>query len=107
MDAPYVVITVAYPSVEEAQVMADYLVQKRLAACGQVSPIVSTYRWEGRVVTNAEHLLTLKTTAALMPSVAQAVREEHSFEVCEIVATPMAWVDDAYADWLDHSTRPG
>ncbi|HEX6722143.1 MAG TPA: divalent cation tolerance protein CutA, partial [Burkholderiaceae bacterium] len=46
----------------EAQAMARTLVQRKLAACAQISDIHSVYRWQGDVQSADECRLVLKTT---------------------------------------------
>jgi len=66
---------------EEAEKIAQALVERRLAACvNLVGPIQSVYRWQGKVETATEHLLVIKTTAGLFDAVAKAIRELHSYE---------------------------
>ena len=50
----------------QADKLARMLVEGRLAACVQMMPIDSVYRWEGRLETGAEILLLIKTRAALV-----------------------------------------
>ncbi|HEX6906513.1 MAG TPA: divalent-cation tolerance protein CutA, partial [Terriglobales bacterium] len=71
---------------EEAEKIAQALVERRLAACvNLVGPIQSVYRWQGKVESAVEHLLLIKTTAALLESVANAIRELHSYELPECI----------------------
>jgi periplasmic divalent cation tolerance protein len=65
-------------SEEEAQKIARHLVEKQLAACVNIVPqIESIYRWQGKVESNQEWLLLIKTTAEKFPAVRDAVRELH------------------------------
>ena len=54
----------------------------------------STYRWEGKVTTDAELLLIIKTRQALLPQLTAAVRELHPYEECEV--RPAAGAGDAF-----------
>jgi periplasmic divalent cation tolerance protein len=81
-------------------------VERRLAACAQVSgPLSSTYWWEGVVMSTSEYLCTLKTRSGRLPALIEAVREAHSYEVPEIVALPMTAGDPAYLAWIEEETR--
>ena len=62
-----VLTTVATP--EDAQRLADGLLEQRLAACVQTLAIQSAYRWKGAVQREPEQLLLIKTRAALYPAV--------------------------------------
>jgi len=91
---------------KDARRIADLLVQKRLAACVQVlGPIVSTYRWKGRVETAKEWLCLVKTRKSLYRRLEAAIRGIHPYEVPEILALPVVAGSRTYLDWLDRETR--
>lgn len=86
---------------DKALAIASALVEKRLAACGQVSgPIESTYWWQGMLQWSTEWRVTLKTTRAVFPRVEAAIRAIHPYQVPEIVATPIVAGSADYLDWV-------
>ncbi len=88
-------------SAEEAQKIAQALVERRLAACVNiVGPIQSVYRWKGAVESAPEHLLIIKTTAAAFPRVRDAIRELHSYELPECVMLSIEAGSEAYMKWI-------
>ncbi len=92
---------------EEAERLAALLVEARLAACAQVvGPIHSTYRWQGAVETAEEWMLVAKTAAERLDALVERVRAEHSYDVPEIVATPITGGNPAYLDWVRAETAP-
>jgi len=92
---------------EEAERIAEALVQERLAACVTIVPEVeSVYRWEGRVVRDREVLLLVKTARAKWPRLMAAVKERHSYHVPEIIALPIVEGFEAYLQWLEQSLEP-
>jgi periplasmic divalent cation tolerance protein len=100
-------VSVTAPGPEEASSLGLMAVEGRLAACAQVSgPITSTYRWEGAVTQASEWLCTMKTTADRLDALMEATRAAHSYEVPEIVATPITAGDPAYLAWIEEATRP-
>ena len=50
---------------EEALTLATVLVERRLAACAQIEPIESVYRWDGAVRHEGEFRIVFKTVEAL------------------------------------------
>jgi periplasmic divalent cation tolerance protein len=102
-DNALVTVSVAFGNEKEASAVASALVEGRLAACAQVWPIRSTYRWERRVEGANEFLLSAKTVASALPALEALVLSRHSYEVPEIVAQPVHWVTRSYADWVRES----
>jgi periplasmic divalent cation tolerance protein len=91
-------------SQEEAQKIAQALVERRLAACVNiVGPIHSVYRWKGAVESAPEHLLIIKTTAAAFPQVRAALRELHSYELPECVMLNIEAGSEDYLKWIGES----
>ena len=90
---------------DEASRIAEALVAERLAACVQLSPIESWYRWEGRIEHAPEMRLHIKTTADRADQVRDRIRALHSYEVPEIVVLPIGGGSADYLDWLAQAVR--
>ncbi len=102
-----VVVLCTVGSGEDAERIARGLLDRRLAACVNVVPgVTSFYRWKGEVAQDAEHLLVMKTTAARFEALREALVELHPYDVPEIVELPIERGHAAYLDWIDASVRP-
>ncbi len=98
-------VSTAAGSREDAEQIAAALVERRLAGCVQVvGPVRSVYRWQGRVEQADEWLCLAKTTSDRFAAVEAAIRELHSYECPEIVATPIVAGSAAYLAWLAEQT---
>ena len=84
----------------DAQALARAMVEQRLAACAQISPIESIYRWQGAVQQEPEWRLLLKTTTARYPALQAALRERHPYELPAIVALPSSHALAEFAEWV-------
>lgn len=105
MNPDCVQVTVTAASQEEAERLAEDAVARRLAACAQVQgPIVSTYRWEGRIEHAAEWYCHLKTTRARAAAITARVRELHSYRNPEIIALPIVEGSAEYLRWIASET---
>ncbi len=94
-------ITTTAGSREEADRIATTLVDRRLAACVQiVGPVRSIYRWHGKIEHGDEWLCHIKTTAERYAAAEAAIRELHSYDCPEIIATPIVAGSEAYLAWL-------
>jgi periplasmic divalent cation tolerance protein len=94
------VLTTA-PSEEEAERIATALVEARLAACVQVvGPVISHYRWQGALEREREWQCLAKTTLSRFAEVEEKIRELHSYEEPEIIATEIVAGSSGYLSWL-------
>ena len=91
---------------DEAARIAETLVAERLAACVQLSPIESWYRWEGKVEHARETRLHIKTTADLADAVRQRLGALHSYDVPELVVIALENGSPDYLAWIEESVGP-
>ena len=91
---------------DEAESIAESLVEQGLAACVNLVPgLTSIYRWQGSIERSDEILLIIKTTMQRLAALEAALRTLHSYEVPELlILTPEQGGDD-YLAWLTASTR--
>jgi periplasmic divalent cation tolerance protein len=98
----YIQVTTTTETKEQAEKIAQYLVETRLAACVQISgPITSIYRWKGKVENTQEWLCLIKTRKELFNKVETAIKKLHPYETPEIVAVPIVKGTKEYLRWLD------
>jgi periplasmic divalent cation tolerance protein len=106
LSGEYIQVLATAGSEEEAERLSAALVERRLAACVQVlGPISSRYRWRGKVEQEREWQCLAKTEAARYPEVEAAIRELHTYEEPEIIATPILEGSAGYLDWISESLR--
>jgi periplasmic divalent cation tolerance protein len=88
-------------SPDSADRIAQTLVGRRLAACVNLIPnLTSVYRWQGTVETASEILLLIKTSVEQLPALEAALREIHTYEVPEFVVLPVESGSKLYLEWL-------
>jgi periplasmic divalent cation tolerance protein len=93
------------PDAGTATRIARALVEERLAACVNRLPgIQSVYRWQGKVVEDAEVLLVIKTTSERFEALRGRLVELHPYEVPELVAIEVSGGHGAYLDWIAAET---
>jgi periplasmic divalent cation tolerance protein len=86
---------------EDAQRIADALVEARLAGCVQiVGPIASTYWWEGHIERAEEWLCMVKTREDRFGGIEEIIGALHPYDVPEILATPVVAGSVPYLTWL-------
>lgn len=106
MNDNLIVVSTTVENKADAERIAAILIERRLIACAQISsPLTSIYRWQGKIVTAEEYLLTMKTRKSLYETVAEVLRQEHPYQVPEVIGQEVARVDERYSDWIAEETR--
>jgi periplasmic divalent cation tolerance protein len=90
----------------DADRIAGALVEERFAACVNLMPVRSVYRWQGAIQRDDELLAIIKTTAERAPALTARLRELHPYDVPEILVVPVADGLPAYLDWVAGETTP-
>jgi periplasmic divalent cation tolerance protein len=97
-------VMTSLPDMEAAKALARRLIDVNLAACVQLQPSVqSIYRWEGRVCEEQEVVLLVKTTAAQWPAISAFIKQNHPYDVPEIIALPIERGLPDYLQWITSS----
>lgn len=104
----FIMILITAPSQEVGMQIANVLIEGKLAACvNTLAPIKSLFRWEGKVSTDEEVLLLVKSRASLFEDrLVPAVLEVHPYDVPEIIALPILMGSQDYLDWIIDETSP-
>src|SRR5687768_5735245 len=99
------IVLATTPDLAEANRLANFIVEEKLAACVQILPkMTSVYYWEGKVQTEPEHLLLIKTMDDKFEELSKFIRANHSYDVPEIVAIKAEKVSDDYLEWIHDVT---
>ena len=101
MDDYVVVLCTAPPGGSEK--IARALVEEKLAACVNVSPVRSYFSWQSKLSVEGEELMIIKTEGRLFDQVKSRVKELHSYELPEIIVIPISQGDEGYLRWISDS----
>ena len=103
---PLLILTTV-SSKEEGERIASKLVNNKLAACVNILPqMTSIYRWENKIHNEKEFLLTIKTAKYHEQEVYDYIKDNHSYDVPEIITLEIKNIDKKYSEWLNSSIRP-
>ena len=100
----HIAVVTTVGSETDAQSMARALVERKLAACAQISEIESFYRWNGVVQNDREFRVLFKTTNESYEAVEAAILELHKYELPAIHAFPLEHVYAPYAKWIERNS---
>ena len=98
-------ITTTTSTQKEAKKIANHLTEQKLAACVQVDgPITSIYHWKNKTQEDTEWRLQIKTLATYFEKIETTIKEIHSYETPEIIATELNFISQDYLNWLISET---
>lgn len=98
------IVQCAAGSEAEAEAIAHALLEARLAACVQLTPIRSRYLWKREIARDDEVMLAIKTRVELFETVRAKIRVLHGYETPEILSVVVDAADPDYLAWLVEST---
>ncbi|ASF45350.1 divalent-cation tolerance protein CutA [Methylovulum psychrotolerans] len=89
------------PDKATAKKLAHLLVSKKLAACVNIIPgITSVYSWEEQIESVTEQLLLIKTSIGHYAAIETLLFKYHPYELPEIIAVPIERGLPEYLDWI-------
>jgi periplasmic divalent cation tolerance protein len=92
----------------DAERLAGETIALGLAACVQIDgPVVSHYRWQGRVERTEEFRLCFKCLLAQLPALEKQVLATHPYDTPEWLVVRADRVGEKYLSWAEaNSTTP-
>ncbi|MCA9062291.1 MAG: divalent-cation tolerance protein CutA [Planctomycetaceae bacterium] len=98
------IVQTTTPTVDEAEKIAEVLLDQKLAACIQIhGPVTSHYVWQGIRERSTEWVCCIKTTSAAYAQVEKVIRTGHTYDEPEIIACPVTHGSAGYLKWLSES----
>lgn len=89
---------------KQADELANKILERKLAACVSIFPIVSKYWWRGSLEEAQEFMLLVKTREELVRDLIDFIKGEHPYEVPEIIVLPVEIAGDDYLRWVEDVT---
>jgi len=101
-DSNAIIVVITAPTRDEAQSISNLLIERRQAACVNIVPQVdSIFWWKGKVESEQECLLIVKTKASVLDTVIGLVKQIHSYDVPEVIVLPIVGGNSDYLSWID------
>ena len=84
----------------------DKLIINKYAACiNVIEKVNSNYLWNGKLVSESEEILFIKTTKDKENIIYNIIKKMHNYEIPEISTIKTTKVDKSFQDWLVNATR--
>jgi periplasmic divalent cation tolerance protein len=97
-------IYITFPSKKEAKRVAKILISKKVAACCNVFPIESMYRWKGKIEDGKEFVLIAKTLSKKVKQLKEVVKKEHPYTV-PFIGVLGVEANEEYFEWMRESLK--
>ena len=96
-----IIIKTTTDSHKTMKLIANTLLNKKLAACVNMIPRMrSKYIVDGRITESREVILLIKTTKKLENKVYKTIKDLHNYEIPEISSIQTSKVDKNFENWL-------
>ncbi|MFH0966833.1 MAG: divalent-cation tolerance protein CutA [Methanobacteriota archaeon] len=89
---------------DQSAKIARELLERRLVACVNITPVRSLYRWEGHICDDAEDLLIIKTRPTQLDDLIALIKAIHPYDLPEVIALPVIHGSPEYLDWVMNET---
>ncbi|MDD5474006.1 MAG: divalent-cation tolerance protein CutA [Candidatus Methanoperedens sp.] len=99
------IVYITAGDMEEARNLGRKLVEERLAACVNIFPITSIFRWKDNIDETQEVGIIAKTKTEKVKEIEKRVKELHSYEVPCVVSFGIAEGSADYLKWIDESVE--
>jgi periplasmic divalent cation tolerance protein len=104
-DTDTVVCLITAPQADASR-LASAVVERKLAACVNIIPLVqSVYWWEGKVEQDDEALLVVKTTRTAVEGLDEMLRDAHPYDNFELISLDIVAGSRPYIDWITDSVN--
>lgn len=110
----FIVINTTYPNSDEGRKMLQkfqsLIFANSLASCIQTWQIASCYKWQGKVVSDDEIAVSIKTTEENFVEISKLIRQNHCYDLPEIIYCKIAGGSREYLEWsslsINHQSQP-
>jgi periplasmic divalent cation tolerance protein len=93
-------------AIEDAQNIAIFVVEQKLAACADIAEVKSYYHWDGALQHTAEFRITIKTTDMNYTAIETAIRQLHPYFLPAIYALAVEQAYEPYKNWVIENSAP-
>ncbi len=98
-------IYTTFASKKEIEMMANLVLEEKLAACVNYFPINSIYFWKNKKIDEKEYTCLFKTNKKNLKNLIKFIEENHSYEIPIIEVLKLDSVNKKYLNWLNKETR--
>lgn len=100
----FIMLYVTHENMEEAQKVANYLLENKLIVCANYFPIQSSYWWNNKITNSNEIVSILKTRKDNWEKIKLKIEELHPYDVPCIIKLDVE-ANSSYESWIDSESQ--
>jgi len=89
---------------QEAQNIAQVLLDRKLAACVRLTDVNSSFWWQGKVENTDEVQLAIESREDKFDEIEACIRQLHSYETFALTAYPVLKASKGVEGWVKEAT---
>ena len=90
---------------EEADKIAQALLEKKLVVCVKKSPVNSDFLWQGKINHASEILLVMDSSEELFDQAEQEVKRLHSYDTPNLVSVLVSRSSTGITEWMKQELK--
>ncbi|MCX9012467.1 MAG: divalent-cation tolerance protein CutA [Candidatus Methanoperedens sp.] len=97
------IVYITTGNIDEARRIGSKLIEERLAACVNIFPITSIYRWKDNIEESNEFGMIVKTKTDKIKEIEERVKQLHSYELPCVISLSISESSPEYLKWIGES----
>tara|TARA_Y100001960_G_scaffold118140_1_gene126431 strand:- start:143 stop:460 length:318 start_codon:yes stop_codon:yes gene_type:complete len=102
----YQIICTTTDSINIANKITETILANKYSPCVQITPNVSSYYiWKNKINNSIEYKIDIKTSSIYIEEIIEIIKNNHNYEIPEIVSSEIKILDDDYKKWFESNIR--
>ena len=102
----YLIICTTTDNIDVANMISKCILSKKYSPCVQIiSNISSHYIWENKINKSIEYKIDIKTISVYKNKVIDIIKNNHNYDIPEIVLSEIEILSKEYKDWFESIIR--
>ena len=98
----YISVTTTTNTEANAKAITEKILKAKLSPCIQKIPLInSTFLWKGKVQSENEIMLIIKTKLSMKEQVEKHINDMHSYDTPEIISYDFNILNEKYKKWFN------
>ena len=101
-----ILVLTSVPDKPLAEAISQKLIRENLAACVHIlSPHTAIYNWDGKINSEQEYDLLIKTIEDRYDEVESAILSMHPYDLPAVIKIPVSGGSDAFLQWVEKNSQ--